>query len=233
MAQARTLSSLAPNKRNPRKITAEKREMLAKALEQFGDLGGIVFNQTSGQLVGGHQRTQAFQKMKAAITITKAYDKPTARGTVAEGYVEVDGERYAYREVQWSPKIEKAANLAANNSVGSWDMPMVATWLAELDGSGFEMDLTLFDTRELEMFSYELPRKEQPMQAQEPEPEDIGEVRYDSDDVERLPPGAPNFTMPSEMGKARGRDKDPEIKAEEFESFAATCPRCNFHFNPK
>ncbi|MCI0563624.1 MAG: hypothetical protein MN733_34560, partial [Nitrososphaera sp.] len=47
--------------------------------------------------------------------ITQRYRKPTRTGTVAEGYVIADGERYHYREVNWDEETHAAANIAANN----------------------------------------------------------------------------------------------------------------------
>ena len=143
----RTLASLRPNPKNPRTITAAKRKQLAAALDKFGDLGGIVFNARSGQLVGGHQRVSAFNA-QTPVVITKAYDAPTRTGTVAEGYVVLSGERFSFREVQWDDATEKAANLAANKGAGEFDLSSVSSWLVDLDSEGFDLDLTMFDDDE-------------------------------------------------------------------------------------
>ncbi len=42
--------------RNPRKITDKKLDMLGKAMREFGDLSGVIYNTRTGHLVGGHQR---------------------------------------------------------------------------------------------------------------------------------------------------------------------------------
>ncbi len=53
-----SLGQLEGNPKNPRRITDKKLDMLKKAVSEFGDLSGIVFNRTTGQLVGGHQRVK-------------------------------------------------------------------------------------------------------------------------------------------------------------------------------
>ena len=50
------IKDLAPNPRNPRKLSPEKLKMLKESLLEFGDLGCIIFNRKSQSLVGGHQR---------------------------------------------------------------------------------------------------------------------------------------------------------------------------------
>lgn len=144
------VKDLQHNPHNPRKITDSKLGQLKKALLEFGDLSGIVYNLTTQQLVGGHQRTKLFD-VDADIVITKTYEKPTRTGTVAEGYVKLKGERFAYRQVKWDDMREKAANLAANKGAGEFDMETVAAWLKELDGFdvGIDLDLTMFDADEI------------------------------------------------------------------------------------
>src|SRR5271165_7331278 len=121
------LSELSPNPNNPRKITDKKKEMLKKALAKFGDISGIVYNQKSKQLVGGHQRKEVFGP-DAVITIVKKYPKPTRAGTKAEGYITIKGERFSYREVWWDDVTEKAANIAANKGAGEWDKEILGNW---------------------------------------------------------------------------------------------------------
>src|SRR4051812_43912555 len=114
------IKNLVPNAENPRTITPAKRAMLKKALLKFGDLSGIVYNRKTKQLVGGHQRREIFDP-ESVVTITKKFSKPTKTGTVAEGFVEFNGEKFSYREVYWDAHLEKAANIAANKGAGEWD----------------------------------------------------------------------------------------------------------------
>lgn len=143
------LSDLSGNPRNPRKITDEKLKMLEKALNEFGDLSGIVFNRRSGQLVGGHQRLKVLPH-DAEIVIDQTLSTPTTTGTVAEGHVLINGESFRYREVDWDDTKEKAANIAANKHGGEFDLPILSEWLLELDSMNIDMDLTGFDQTELE-----------------------------------------------------------------------------------
>lgn len=143
------IKNLSANPKNPRTVTPEKLAQLKDALLEFGDLSGIIYNRKSKQLVGGHQRVKNFDK-DADVTLTKEYAKPTKTGTVAEGYVELDGERFSYREVSWDRHREMAANLAANKNAGTWDMPELAEWMKELNSFDVELDLnlTMFDDQE-------------------------------------------------------------------------------------
>lgn len=45
---------------NPRTIDEQSRKKLRRGLEQVGFLGGVVWNETTGNLVGGHQRVKIF-----------------------------------------------------------------------------------------------------------------------------------------------------------------------------
>lgn len=141
------LGDLKANPRNPRKISDAKLLALRKALIEFGDLGGFVFNLTTGHLVGGHQRAKVLPK-NAKIVITKRYEIKTKSGTVSEGYVLINGERFKYREVGWDEAFEKAANLAANKGGGEWDLEILSEWLREIDDFGLDLDLTMFDENE-------------------------------------------------------------------------------------
>jgi hypothetical protein len=99
-------------------------------------------------MVGGHQRVKILGD--APIEITRRFPKPTPRGTVAEGFVTYNGERFVYREVRWNDDTEKAAMIAANKHGGDWDLPGLSELLMELDGSGYELPLTGFTAKELE-----------------------------------------------------------------------------------
>lgn len=141
------LKDLKGNPENPRTITNKKKAMLKKSLAEFGDLSGIVYNRRTKSLVGGHQRKDVFSP-DSEITIVKKFSKPTRVGTVAEGFITVDGEKFAYREVHWDEIKEKAANIAANNGAGEWDMDQLSGWMSSLETFGMDLDLTMFDDEE-------------------------------------------------------------------------------------
>ena len=144
------LDRLRPNPKNPRKVTPKKMDMLRRALERFGDLGGVVFNIRSSQLVGGHQRVQSFHAMGGAPVIEQTFDPPTKVGTVRLGYIESNGERFSYREVDWDEATEASANIAANKGAGDWSIPELQEMLFDLDSMNFDLDLTMFDEKERE-----------------------------------------------------------------------------------
>jgi DNA modification methylase len=145
------VSDLTPNPQNPRTITEAKLNALKAALHEFGDLGGFVYNRKSKKLVGGHQRARVFDP-KTPIVIEKKYSKPTKVGTVAEGFIELKGERFKYREVEWDSAIEKAANIAANKGAGEWDNELLTDWFKDIDSLDFDLDLTMFDEDERAKF---------------------------------------------------------------------------------
>lgn len=134
---------------NPRKITARQLEMLQKSIEEFGDLSGFIFNETTGHLVSGHQRCKVLPKA-SEIIIDNRLSEPTEKGTIANGHVDIGSERFPIRIVQWSEAKEKAANIAANKHGGAFDMAILPELLLELDSLNIDMDLTGFDGDELE-----------------------------------------------------------------------------------
>lgn len=148
------IKDLAHNPENPRKISDEKLQMLKKSLAKFGDLSGIIYNTKTKRLVGAHQRTKIFDP-ETPITITNRFSKPTKTGTVAEGYVEIGKDRFSYRETYWDEATEKAANIAANKGAGEWDDGKLTAWLGELNDLDFDMDFTMFDSKELAKFDIE------------------------------------------------------------------------------
>jgi hypothetical protein len=85
------IATLAPDPRNPRKMTDEARAGLGVSLETFGALD-IVFNDETGETVSGHQRIAAL-KAAGATTVTRDGDwgfitllgKPFAPGAVQTG----------------------------------------------------------------------------------------------------------------------------------------------------
>lgn len=124
----RNLSDLKANPTNPRTISKDDFAALKKSISEFGDLSGIVLNIRTGQLVGGHQRVEAFKALggQQNIEIAQRLETPTEKGTVAIGFVLLSGERYAYREVDWDPTFELAANIAANRIQGQFDTDLLA-----------------------------------------------------------------------------------------------------------
>lgn len=119
---------------NPRSATQEELELLKASLLDLGDLSGIIYNQQTGNLAGGHQRTKIFKEIAPdiEIIIDQQFTAPTKQGTVKIGHFIYQGEQYAYREVKWPPEREKLANLAANNISGTWDAPKLGLILEKV-----------------------------------------------------------------------------------------------------
>lgn len=140
------LSELKPADYNPRTISKHDFHSLKKSISELGDLSGLVFNSRTGNIVGGHQRREAYQELGGKIEITKELDKPNSVGTIALGYVTIGDEQYAYRVVDWDEKKEKLANLAANRIQGEWDDDKLAELIyslkdePDLQDSGFTVN---------------------------------------------------------------------------------------------
>jgi len=129
---------------NPRKISKKQFEQLSTDLEYFGDLGGIVHDLNSDQVISGNQRCRVLDLDKIQPVITEQFDTPTRTGTVARGYIEWRGEQFSYRAVRWTPEQCLAANIKANLDGGSWDFSELANWGLDADtltGFGFDEDL--------------------------------------------------------------------------------------------
>lgn len=132
--ETKNLNDLQPNPRNPRQISKHDFEALKRSIKEFGDLSGIVFNNRTQHLVGGHQRIQSFKALGGDknVVITQKFETPSAVGTVEIGYVEYNGERYGYRTVDWPEEKELTANVAANRIQGEFDLDLLAQITAEL-----------------------------------------------------------------------------------------------------
>ncbi|PKN95892.1 MAG: DNA modification methylase, partial [Chloroflexi bacterium HGW-Chloroflexi-5] len=111
------LSDLNAADYNPRTISDKALSGLKYSIDEFGDISGFVFNRRTGNLVAAHQRKSALELSDGDydIQITEEYETPSDKGTVAYGYVDFNGERFNYREVDWELSKEKAANIAANS----------------------------------------------------------------------------------------------------------------------
>lgn len=146
---SKKLKDLNPTKGNPRlDWTTDQQEAFKKSIREFGDLSGIVYNRKSKQLVGGNKRRAEFVEGDAAVTIVTELDKPDSVGTVAWGYVDVNGTRFNYREVDWPRKKELAANLAANQHGADFEWQLVSEYIQEL-GTGYDLSITGFSESDI------------------------------------------------------------------------------------
>lgn len=132
MAVMHDLKGLKGAEYNPRTISRADYEALKKSIQEFGDLSGLVYNQGTGNLVGGHQRKEAYSELGGAIEITEVLAEPNSVGTVERGFVTIGDEKYTYRVVNWPVETEKAANVAANKIQGEWDDEKLAQLIYEM-----------------------------------------------------------------------------------------------------
>ena len=127
--------------KNPRQITAAQFERLQETLAELGDLSGIVHDLNSDEIIGGNQRLEALGIMNATPEIVERYDPPTETGTVALGYYIVNGERFSYRAVRWTPEQCEKANIVANLAGGDWNWDALASWdVSALVSWGFDTE---------------------------------------------------------------------------------------------
>jgi DNA modification methylase len=113
-------------KENPRKISDDQLDQLSNHLLKFGDLGGIVYCQNNKSYVGGNQRSKIFDGAK--IEIIQSFDTPQSDKTVAFGFIHWNGNRYLYREVEFTEEEFREACIAANKDGGEWDLEALKSW---------------------------------------------------------------------------------------------------------
>ena len=122
------VSKLNPAAYNPRKDLqpgdAEYKK-LARSLDKFGCVEPVVWNERTGNVVGGHQRLKVL---------------------IAAGETELD-----VSVVNLSDADEKALNIALNKIAGEWDTAALTELLQELSAnSSIDETLTGFDRGELD-----------------------------------------------------------------------------------
>lgn len=119
------IEDLKPADYNPRKDLKpgdKEYEKLKRSLKEFGYVEPVIWNETTGRLVGGHQRLKVLKDL---------------------GYTEID-----CVIVKLTEEKEKALNIAMNKISGEWDNNLLASLLKELDQEGFDVTLTGFDLNE-------------------------------------------------------------------------------------
>lgn len=128
--------------KNPRKITEKQFTELRDSLHDLGDLSGIIINYPTKEIIGGNMRSKVLEFSDNNLVLTKEYAEPTNTGTIAEGYMMHEGERYNIRFVIWTSEQCELANIRANKMGGSFDYDMLFNGFDEsvLLNSGFSID---------------------------------------------------------------------------------------------
>ena len=120
------LSELNPAEYNPRKALKPgdpAYEKLKASILSFGNVEPIVWNRSTGNVVGGHQRLRVLLDLG-----------------VTESEVSV---------VELSEVDERRLNIALNKITGEWDDEKLTSLLAELTAGGADVYPTGFDEQEL------------------------------------------------------------------------------------
>lgn len=122
-----SLGELTPADYNPRKDLQPgdaEYEKLKRSLAEFGYVEPVIWNKTTGHVVGGHQRLKVLADL---------------------GFESVD-----CVVVELDETREKALNIALNKISGQWDESKLALLIADLDASDFDAELTGFDEDEIQ-----------------------------------------------------------------------------------
>ncbi|MCL2462531.1 MAG: ParB N-terminal domain-containing protein, partial [Defluviitaleaceae bacterium] len=121
------VEKLNPAKYNPRKDLKPgdpEYEKLLQSVSEFGYVEPIVWNQKTGNIVGGNQRFKVLKKL---------------------GFTEIDCVVIDMDEVR-----EKALCIALNKISGEFDEPTLFEVMKELEQSGYSVSYTGFDVPELD-----------------------------------------------------------------------------------
>ena len=127
LIEKKNVAELLPADYNPRKDLRPgdpEYEKLKRSIEQFGYVEPVIWNATTGRVVGGHQRLKVLQDM---------------------GMTEVD-----CVVVELGEEHEKALNVALNKISGEWDNDKLALLIADLQGADFDVSLTGFEPAEID-----------------------------------------------------------------------------------
>jgi DNA modification methylase len=122
--EAARLNPAAYNPRRDLKPGDKEYEKLKRSIAEFGYVEPVVWNKTTGNVVGGHQR------LKVLLDL---------------GQTEID-----CVVVELDPQKEKALNIALNKIQGDWDESKLAELMADLDSSAFDVSFTGFDADEVD-----------------------------------------------------------------------------------
>ena len=136
------ITDIIPSDYNPRRMSEEEYDKLAKSLNSFGVVDPIIVNLRNNHIIGGHQRYDVLHEQY--IQDNNKYGKLHLLRLGDIGWVFPDTEL----EIK-SDDHEKALNLALNKISGEWDEPKLKPLLEDLSLKGFDIELTGFDDLEL------------------------------------------------------------------------------------
>lgn len=99
-------------------------EKLKRSIKEFGYVEPIIWNKTTGNVVGGHQRLKVL---------------------LADGVKEID-----CVVVEFDSEKEKALNIALNKVSGEWDRDKLTALISDLQAEDFDVTITGFDLAEID-----------------------------------------------------------------------------------
>lgn len=120
------IEKLIPADYNPRKDLKPgdaEYEKLKRSIKEFGYVEPIIWNKTTGNVVGGHQRLKVL---------------------LADGVKEID-----CVVVEFDSEKEKALNIALNKVSGEWDRDKLTALISDLQ-EDFDVTITGFDLAEID-----------------------------------------------------------------------------------
>jgi len=100
-------------------------EKIRRSLNEFGYVDPVIWNEVTGNIVGGHQRYKVLAE---------------------EGATEIECVVVHIENLQ----DEKALNIALNKAVGEWEPVALADLLADLQAAGYDLGATGFDAAEVD-----------------------------------------------------------------------------------
>ena len=121
---ASKMKAAAYNPRKDLKPGDAEYEKLRRSIEEFGYVEPVIWNERTGNIVGGHQRYKVLTSL---------------------GYTEIECVVLDIDEHR-----EKALNVALNKISGEFDIPLLTDLLRDLNEDGFDVSLTGFDAAEME-----------------------------------------------------------------------------------
>lgn len=136
------ITDIIPSDYNPRRISEEEYDKLAKSLNSFGVVDPIIVNLQNNHIIGGHQRYDVLHEQY--IQDNTKYETLHLLRLGDIGWVFPDTQLKIK-----SDDHEKALNLALNKITGEWDEIKLAPLLEDLSLKGFDIELTGFDDVEL------------------------------------------------------------------------------------
>lgn len=119
-----SMEELRPADYNPRKISDKELEKLKLSIEEFGYVDLVIWNETTGNIVGGHQRYKALEDL---------------------GFTEIETV-----VLELDENKEKALNIALNKISGEFDIEKLKEILSELQFEDINLELTGFDLDEID-----------------------------------------------------------------------------------